>query len=100
MRQILFLLFIQVLLLSCARNKDPLSSLSKGCKISESQATELARIFLEKNEINWDHPLFINYVNNIYYFYYTTPENEILLVGYRGVWVNCQTLKSGFMLRR
>jgi hypothetical protein len=74
------------LVAGCASTKRPLAY----TVLSEAQATELADAFLAGRQINWGKAVGVRDVPEQHRFVvvYSTPENEKLMVGDRGVYVS------------
>jgi len=99
MRISILLALLILLTLSCTRNKGPNSPTFPECNLSEEAATIKATSFYRANNLDWGQPLRIDYANGKYYLYFPTPQQEIPLLGYRGIWVDCKTSETMFVLR-
>jgi hypothetical protein len=54
---------------------------------------------MDAKEVSWGSPINMRYIAPKYYFAYQTPQDEIPLLGYREIWVNCKTGEAGFTIR-
>jgi len=74
---------------------------TKKCNYDENEAKELAMQKIESDSLNWGNPLYMNY-NKPYFnytFVYSTPDSEIILLGHRGIEVDCITGNVKYLQR-
>jgi hypothetical protein len=84
-----------LLLLTCsAATKAP----EPGCAFNESQCRSKADSATAK--WNWGAPKSIDFRDSVYDFTYPTPEEEVALLSWRSVQVNCKTGMAWFPPRK